>query len=212
MFKKIIGIILFMMLAACQAQEVEFKITDKKLDKALRGREEAIEFTAVIERYGRINDEVEYQIQQIEEILDRYMKIDDFDVDTRRNRLKITIEGEIPLIYGQRFADAPWYFAIEDNREARIDYAYLLELKTGKNFRQLQAELRNIDRDLQIAAFHPTRLNIRGNRLDMFAVSSQIGGRYYRIFETSLSQRLSLEQSGGLYNQVGPGFYFNHNR
>ena len=70
------------MLIACKAEIVELDIKTKDVFAAVNGEDGLIDFEAKFSNFGELDKEARAQVEAIENILTKFMEIDDFELDT----------------------------------------------------------------------------------------------------------------------------------
>lgn len=192
------------LLAGCKADEVEITLrTDDILDVS-EGGSEMVEFEAVFSTFGDLDDEERAQVEALEDILERYVELDDFELDKTDMGFEVSIEGEIAMTSDLSTSDA-YFVGVSPSKI--VEGAYLVQLNTGSNFNAMQLEMEDISFMLSPDAFHPTRFKIRGDEeFDIIAPAVQIDGRYHLIWRGKTQDRISMTFANGAFDEVGAGF------
>ena len=71
-----------LVLIGCRAELVEIKIDEEQLDSVLQGNVEMISFEASFSNFGELDENQKQQTKQVENIIEDYIDIDDFEVKT----------------------------------------------------------------------------------------------------------------------------------
>ncbi len=192
-------------LAACRAEEVQFDLDQSDLVGAAEGQPAMVDFEAVFEQFGDLEQEQRDQIAEIEEILERYLSIDDFELATTRNGFEVTVEGEIALTAEPQRDDA-WYLQVAASDV--VEGFNRVQLTTGADFEILEREMRAINFMLAPDAFHPTQFRVDATDLEIIAPAAQIEGRFYLLWRGQVSERTNLNFAEGTFDEIGAGFLY----
>ena len=193
-------------LIGCKADELEISMKTSDLISVRNGGNEVAEFEAVFSMVGELDNESRALVDALENILVKYVYIDDFEIKTTDMGFEVTIEGKIPVISGDD-SNAAYYISLEKSEV--IDEATQVQLKTGQKFEQMNSEMMALNFMLAPDAFHPTRFRLRGdNDIEVLAPAVQVDGRDYLMWRGRVGDRLSLSFSGGAYDRTGAGFFF----
>ena len=193
-------------LIGCKADKLEISMKTSDLVSVRDGGNEVAEFEAVFSMVGELDHESRALVDALENILEKYVYIDDFEIKTTDMGFEVTIEGKIPVISGDD-SNAAYYISLEKSEV--IDEATQVQLKTGQKFEQMNSEMMALNFMLAPDAFHPTRFRLRGdNDIEVLAPAVQVDGRDYLMWRGRVGDRLSLSFSGGAYDRTGAGFFF----
>ena len=193
-------------LIGCKADELEISMKTSDLLSVRNGGNEVAEFEAVFSMVGELDNESRALVDALENILVKYVYIDDFEIKTTDMGFEVTIEGEIPVIATGK-SDAAYFISLEPSDV--IDGTTQVQVKTGQKFEQMNSEMTALNFMLAPDAFHPTRFRLRGNNdIEVLAPAVQVDGRDYLMWRGRVGDRLSLSFSGGVYYRTGAGFFF----
>jgi len=84
-------------LAGCKADKIEIDLTEKILQSAKSGQEEMVSFEATFSTFGELDDAQKAQVSAIENILEDYIELEDFELATTDMGFEVIIEGEFPV-------------------------------------------------------------------------------------------------------------------
>jgi hypothetical protein len=193
-------------LLGCKADELEVSFKTSDLIAVKNGGSETAEFEAVFSLIGELNNESRALIDALENIVVKYISIDDFEIKTTDMGFKISIEGEIPILNDENSEYAYYISVFHSNI---IEGSNLVQLKTGHKFEMMKNEMSALNFMLAPDAFHPTRFRLRGDKdIEVLAPAVQVDGQDYLMWRGRIGDRLSLSFSGGAYDRTGPGFFF----
>ena len=213
-----IGVVSVLLLFGCQADLVEIEIKTKDLKEAIAGHQVALEFEGTFSLMAEYDDETKGQMDAIEETIENYIPIEEFDVSVGDFGLTITIEGELPLLYtatGEipKGVEAPWALVISDNKDggSLSGYPYKLVVATTARFSPFEGELQNINFMLSPDAYQPIRFKLKAggeDELKIFTGAVEVGGESRVIYETEVPKRLTMIMKGGVYDRTSQVIYF----
>ncbi len=213
-----VGLISAVLLLGCKADIVETSIKTKHLQEALAGEEVTVTFEAEFSMMTEYDDETKAQISAIEEIVENYFSLEEFDVTQGDYGLNIAIEGEIPLVYSSNgdasgSVDSPWVFVISDNTDggSLSGYPYKLTVATTSRFSALEGELQNVNFMASPKEFQPMRIKLKRSGddvLKIFTGSVEVDGESKVLYETEVSKRITLTMKDGVYEKTSQVIYF----
>jgi len=213
-----VGLISAVLLLGCKADIVETSIKTKHLQEALAGEEVTVTFEAEFSMMTEYDDETKAQISAIEEIVENYFSLEEFDVTQGDYGLNIAIEGEIPLVYSSNgdasgSANSPWVFVISDNTDggSLSGYPYKLTVATTSRFSALEGELQNVNFMASPKEFQPMRIKLKRSGDDVlriFTGSVEVDGESKVLYETEVSKRITLTMKDGVYEKTSQVIYF----
>lgn len=70
-----------------------------------------VEFEAVFSNFGRLDDDDRSEVEALEQIIGRYLEIDDFEIELSSMGYDVVIEGVIPLTADVNTA-SPYYVLV----------------------------------------------------------------------------------------------------
>jgi|GEM_PF-611081 len=191
-------------LAGCKADEVEIELDTRQLLAVADGDSVTTEFEAVFSNIGELDNEQRAQVDAVRSILEEYMTIDDFELETTDMGFEVTIEGEIPVLGVDR-ADDAYYIAVRESPS--LPGYHRISLETGDDFGRMEGEMSAINFMLTPDAFHPTKFRVDGQSPSLLAPAAQVDGRSYLLYDAPLEDRLRVVQKGGAFDSVGAGFF-----
>ena len=212
------GIGVVLLLFGCKADLVEIEVKAKDLKEAVAGGQVALEFEGEFSLLAEYDDETKGQINALEEAIETYIPLEEFDVSEGDFGLTITIEGEIPLLFastGEIPKDivSPWALVISDNEDggSLSGYPYKLTVATTSRFSAFEGELQNINFMLSPEEFQPIKFKLRASgddRLKIFTGAVDVGGESRVVYETEVSKRITLAMKDGVYDRTPQVIYF----
>ena len=192
------------MLFACKADEVEIELDVEQLQAAADGTEVMAEFEAEFSNLGELDDEQRAQVDAVRDILEQYMAIDDFELESTDTGFEVTIEGEIPVVDTPR-ADHAYFIAVDDS--SSLSGYHRVSLQTGDDFTAMESKMSAISFMLSPNAYHPTKFRVDGESSRLLAPAAEVDGRAYLLYDAPLDERVRLVQKDGAFDQVGGGFF-----
>ena len=109
-FLFLISSILFI---ACKAEIVELDIKAKDVFAAVHGEDGTIEFEAQFSNFGELDEEARAQVEALENILTKFMEIDNFEIENTDMGYDVILEGEIPI--ANKTLDATYYIHVSSS-------------------------------------------------------------------------------------------------
>jgi hypothetical protein len=200
--------ILFMMstlLFACKAKELNVDLRLDDAIDALDGSDIMVEFEAEFAGFGDLDDEKRTQVEALENILTKYMEVEDFELETKDNGFTITIEGQIPLTNNIN-NDSPYFLLISHSKT--LEGYKELRFMTGDDFGSLKGEMQSINFMLAPDEYHPVKFKIKGSGKQILAPAVEVDGKSYLLLNTQLDGKLKLLFKGGVFEKTGAGFFF----
>ena len=146
-------------LAGCKADKLEIDLTKTILQSVRSGQEEMVSFEATFSTIGNLDDAQKAQISAIENILENYVELEDFELATTDMGFEVIIEGEFPVSTNSENNNA--YFLHVTQSDIFSDYSFV-QLKTGSSFDKMSTEMKAISYMLAPGEFHPTTFKIKG--------------------------------------------------
>jgi len=192
------------LLVACKADEVEIELDVQQLQAAANGADVMAEFEAVFSNLGQLDNEQRAQVDAVRDILEQYMAIDDFELETTDTGFEVTIEGEIPFVDATR-ADHAYFIAVSES--SSLPGYHRVALQTGDDFTAMEGEMSAISFMLSPDAHHPTKFRVDGESTSLLAPAAEVDGRAYLLYDAPLEDRIRLVQKDGPFDRVGAGFF-----
>ena len=204
-------------LLGCKAEELELRISTKQISEAIKGNAQEVRFQAEFAILSDYNDEIKRTIKQIREISEKYADIEEFDVTQGDFGLKIEVDGHIPLISPNvKSSKSPWVLLVEPNPDKGALNAFSHKLTFGPSdgLSGFLAELQKINFMLTLETFQPVKFKIRNNtgqNLRIFTGGVEVDGQSRVTYETTVTDRISLSMSGGVYDNASAVLYLTLN-
>ena len=192
-------------LFACRADEVEISLDVDDIPVIAAGTDSMIEFQAEFSQFGELDDNAKSNIDRLEDILDEYVDVEEFEIDSRDSKFIVDIEGSIPVTNNELSTDA-FYLHIEPSD--LFDGYYKIQIKTGAMFASMKERMRSVNFMLAPERFHPTKFKIKGKGYDIIALGTRVGGEPYLIYKkNNVQRRTTLYFSEGIYEDIGPAVF-----
>ena len=195
------------MLIACKAEIVELDIKTKDVFAAVNGEDGLIDFEAKFSNFGELDEEARAQVEALENILTKFMEIDDFELETTDMGYEITLEGEMPIT--NKRLDATYYIHVSSSDI--FDGYTFLELRTGDNFNNLSNQMSAINFMLSPDEFHPTKIKLKGKDVQVLVPTTEIDGKAYLFYEGVVNGKISMKFVGGVFDKIGAGLFLKEN-
>lgn len=195
------------LLIACKAEVVELDIKTKDVFAAVDGEAGLIDFEAKFSNFGELDEEARAQVEALENILSKFMEIDDFELETSDMGYEITLEGEMPIT--NKRSDAAYYIHVSSSDI--FDGYTFLELRTGDNFNNLSNQMSAINFILSPDEFHPTKIKLKGKDVQVLVPATEIDGKAYLFYEGIVNGRISMKFEGGVFDNIGAGLFLKEN-
>ena len=196
-------------LFACKADEVEISLDIDDIPSIANGTNSTTTFEAQFSQFGELDDDQKANIKRLEQILDDFMEIDEFELDSRDSKFIVDIEGTIPVTSDGSSTDA-FFLHIEPSNI--FDGYYKVQIKTGLEFSPMKDQMRNVNIMLAPNRFHPTKFKIKGKGYDIIALGTRVDGEPYLIYRAqNVQKRTNMYFSEGIYEDVGPAVFLKLN-
>lgn len=196
------------LLVGCKADEVEIELDVDQLNAVAGGNVGMTEFEAVFSNIGELDNEQRAQVNAVRDILEQYMTIDDFELESTDMGFEVIIEGEIPVLDAAR-ADHAYFIAVTES--ASLPGYHRVALHTGDDFAAMESEMSAINFMLSPDAYHPTKFRVDGQSSSLLAPAAEVDGRSYLLYDAPLDNRVRLVQKDGAFESVGAGFFLRLN-
>ena len=195
------------LLIACRAEIVELDIKAKDVFAAVDGEDGVIEFEAQFCNFGELDEEARTQVEALENILTKFMEIDDFEIENTDMGYDVTLEGEMPI--SNKNLDATYYIHVSSSK--LFDGFTFLELKTGDDFNNLSNQMSAINFMLSPDEFHPTKIKLKGKDIQVIIPATEIDGESHLFYEGVINGKISMKFNGGIFDKVGAGLFLKEN-
>ena len=205
--KNLLFLISSILLVACKAEIVELDIKAKDVFAAVDGEDGVIEFEAQFSNFGELDEEARAQVEALENILTKFMEIDDFEIENTDMGYDVILEGEMPIT--NKKLDAAYYIHVSSSE--LFDGYTFLELKTGDEFNNLSTQMSAINFMLSPDEFHPTKIKLKGKDVQVLIPATEIDGKAYLFYEGVINGRISMKFEGGVFDKIGAGLFLKEN-
>ena len=182
-------------------------IKAKDVFAAAEGDVGIIEFEAKFSNFGDLDQEARTQVEALEKILNNFMVILDFELETTDMGFEITLEGEMPLT--NQTLDSAYYLHVSSSEI--LDGYTFVELRTGNEFDDLSNQMLAINFMLSPDEFHPTKIKLKGSDVQVIAPATEINGDAYLLYKGAVDGRVSMKFEGGIFDSTGAGFFIKQN-
>jgi hypothetical protein len=194
-------------LISCKAEIVELDIKAKDVFTAVDGENGVIKFEAQFSNFGELDEEARAQIDALENILTKFMEIDDFEIENTDMGYDVILEGEMPIT--NKKLDATYYIYVTPSE--LFDGFTFLELKTGDDFNNLSSQMSAINYILSPDKFHPTKIKLKGKDIQVIVPATEIDGEAHLFYKNTVNGKISMKFDGGVFNKIGAGLFLKEN-
>ena len=195
------------LLIACKAEIVELDIKAKDVFAAVDGEDGVIEFEAQFSNFGELDEEARAQVEALENILTKFMEIDDFEIENTDMGYDVILEGEMPI--SNKKLEATYYIHVSSSD--LFDGYTFLELKTGDDFNNLSNQMSAINFMLSPDEFHPTKIKLKGKDIQVIIPATEIDGEAHLFYKDTVNGKISMKFDGGVFNKIGAGLFLKEN-
>ncbi|RZU98760.1 hypothetical protein [Spiribacter vilamensis] len=197
------------LLVGCKADELELQIDLTQLRSAAAGNEVLLPLKAVFTDPRPLNTRQSAQVDDVWSTLSEYMRVREFKRENVDGGLRVTIESEVPVLTTRNADDALFVSFTESTIFSGL---HRVTLESGERFEALQDELASINFALDLAEFHPTTIEITGRSSRLVAPAATVEDESHLLYDGTLDGQLRIRQSGGAFEQTGPGFFVRMDR
>lgn len=191
------------LLLACKAEILELDIKSKDVFAAVNGIDGVIEFEAQFSNFGELDEEARTQVEALENILTKFMEIDDFEIENTDMGYDVILEGEMPIT--NKKLDAAYYIHVSSSE--LFDGYTFLELKTGDEFNNLLNQMSAINFMLSPNEFHPTKIKLKGKNIQVIIPATEIDGEAHLFYKGTVNEKINMKFDGGIFNKIGAGLF-----
>jgi len=200
----LLSVVVALALAGCRADEVEVNINTTELRSALAGNDVTVAFHAVFAHERPLNTRESAQVDDVWSALGDFVEMSDFSRETIDGRLRVTIDGEIPVRTSRTARDA-YYLSVTESQA--FSGLHRVNLRTGERFEALRQALASVNFELDLAAVHPTRTTLTGRAPRVLAPAAGADGEAHLVYHDTLTDNLTFRQAGAAFESTGPGFF-----
>jgi hypothetical protein len=191
------------LLVACKAEIVELDIKAEDVFAAVDGEDRVIEFEAQFSNFGDLDEEARAQVEALENILTKFMEIDDFEIENTDMGYDVILEGEMPIT--NKKLDSAYYIHVSPSK--LFDGYTFVELKTGDEFNNLSNQMSAINFMLSPGEFHPTKIKLKGKDIQVIIPATEIDGEAHLFYKGIVNGKISMKFDGGIFNKIGAGLF-----
>ena len=203
------------MLMGCKAEIIETKIKTEKLKIAISQKFTTIPFKAKITLMGDEKD-TRQQMETFQNILEKYIEVEDLEISKSMMGMDLVIEGNIPLVFGDKLPKGrqdPWALFVKKNERKVLatQFPFVLTLRPTRSFGGFKNEFSEKNILLVPDPYQPIVFKFRNNDgsiLKIFSGGVEVAGKHFAVFEGSADKRLSIRLKGGVYDHVNPLLFF----
>lgn len=195
------------LLAGCQAEEVQVKLSAEDIMRAANGQTVYVDFNAEVgETYTTVDEEKRDTIAKVMRLMERYFPDSDVDSDIGSDEYTIELDGELRMSTEAPLKDAPWYVAVEYDR---VMNGYLVSLQPSDSFDAFNGAMEGINFMLGPDEYQPVKYRITGDKGMIVFGGGYLDGRAVTAGAVPLTgERLNLSFNEGVWTSTGAGFYY----
>lgn len=194
-----------LLLSACKAKIVELDLKQDDLQAVQNGEVKYASFEAKFSNIGKLDDEQRAQVTALENILENYMDLDDFELASTDMGFDVIVEGSIPISNQEQTASA-YYMLVEPS--VIFKGYHLVQLRTGDAFKRMSSEMKAINFMLAPDEFHPTTIKVRADNMDVIVIGAEMDGEANLVWQGTVERRERFSFSGGIFDKTGAGIFF----
>ncbi|WP_108395909.1 hypothetical protein [Devosia submarina] len=217
MKRLVFGLAVAAALAGCKAEMVEVRLSAKDINSALAGEAVTVPFSATFNVLGELDAEQRAQMDQLQDIAERYLSIDDFQMTRGEyGSAELELEGELPLITSGNRADSDESaFAIfvesVEGEPLLSAFPHSVRHGTTATFAAMEGDMQDVNIMLAADAVQPAQFRLRadaGVDLQVLAGGFQLSGESFGVrtipIEDGDSETITFK--GGAYDAVAGSF------
>lgn len=188
-------------IAGCKADSIEIKLSDADIQDAIDGEEVDVDFEAQFSLLGELDEEGRVDLDRLVSIVRGYVELEDVELESELMGVKVLVEGSIP-ISASELENSPWFIKVSqwDDEQLRV------ELATGSSFPELADLMGDVNFLLSADPYHPIKYKLKAKGSLVTAPAVEINGRTYLLYRETVDKRITMNFSGGPYDNVGGGF------
>ena len=193
------------LLAACQAKEIEIKLSTEDLRTAANGEAVQVSFEAAVgERYTTVDDEKREDIEKVTLALEKFLPNADIEVDFSGDGYTIEIEGELTVSNAKPPTGAPYFVSVVGGP---LEGSLLITLETSGTYLEFAKEFKAINAMLKPDEFQPVEFKLKGDGDIALVAGGYVDGRpiNFKAYDLS-SKRTNISFSDGIWKKAAAGF------
>ena len=189
------------LLIGCKADSLEIKLSDEEIKAAIAGETVSSDFEAEFSMLGELDEENKATLDQLLILAEEFLVLEDFEIENGDFGAKILLEGSMPITANAQ-EESPWYIKVSPYGGS----FYMVQLKTGGNFDRLESAMSDINFLLSADPYHPLKYKYKGPGSSVIAPAVEIGGTTHLYYSEKIENRLTMNFSGGPFDNTGGGF------
>jgi len=193
------------LLVACQAQEVEIKLSAEEIYAAYEGDTVSIDFEAKVgERYTQVDEEKRSTIESVTDKLVTHFPDADIEVDISSDEYEIEIEGQLIVAQRAPNSGAPYYIKVS---ESPITNFLLVTLEPSETYAKFAGALSDVNMMLKPDQFQGAKFKIKGSGEKIVFFGSYLSGNPTTIGSEMLSSKsVTVEMKEAIWQKTSVGF------
>jgi hypothetical protein len=210
----LVGLLVLLALAGCKADMLEVRVTAGDLADVLAGKSVEVPFEANFRSFGDLDAEQREDLKHLQEIAERYLDIEDFQVNNDGSSTTVEIEGTLPLVGADAAAGYVYALVVDSVDEPTLAaFPYRLRLAAGDRFSAMEDEMQGVNYMSAPDEVNPVQFRLKADgddALEVLAGGFSMGGENFGVRTVSIPQgeAASLTFKGGAYDDVGGTLLF----
>jgi len=189
------------LLFGCNADQLEVNLKTEELREAATGTAMTTSFEAEFSLVSELDDQQRAELDQMIATVEDFMEIDDIEIQNSDFGITLTVEGQMPVSASE--VAAPYYVSVTESDI--FGDMYRVELANGYEFERFQNAMQGINFMLAPNAVQPVKFKVRGEGT-VLAPAVEIDGYTYLFYAGDIERRLTMNFSGGPYENTSGGF------
>ena len=201
LFKPSLTMIALTVLVGCNADQLEVNLKTDDLRDAAVGEQLTTSFEAEFSLMSELDDQQRAELDQMIATVEDFMEIDEFEIQNSDFGITLTVEGQMPVSASE--VAAPYYVSVTESDI--FGDMYRVELANGYEFERFQNAMQGINFMLAPNAVQPVKFKVRGEGT-VLAPAVEIDGYTYLFYAGDIERRLTMNFSGGPFENTSGGF------
>lgn len=200
LIKPYFRVLVISLLAGCNADSLEIKISNDDVSKAISGKDVKVEFEAEFKTYSTLDAKNKAELNRLIDLTKRYMDVDHVEIEKDTWGSKLIIEGLIPISVNQ--PTSPWYIRVSKWNDLLVE----VKLETGSKFEAFKSAITGINSTLSPDPYHETKYKLKASGNYVLAPAVVIDGETHLFYNNTVEGRLTMNFVGDAFKNTGAGF------
>ena len=212
----LLALLALLALTGCKADMLEVRVTASDLADVVAGKTVEVPFEASFRSFGDLDAKEREDLKHLQEIAERYLAIEGFQVDNDGTSTTVEIEGTLPLVSGDSDTNYVYALVVDKVDEPELaSFPYRLGLAAGDRFSAMEDEMQGVNYMSAPDEVNPVQFRLKadgGSDLKVLAGGFSVGGENFGVQIVSIPQgeSASLTFKGGAYDDVGGTLLFSN--